>query len=1026
MTMDKTFNAAQAEQRLYDAWEKAGCFKAGANAKPEASSYAIMIPPPNVTGVLHMGHAFNNTLQDILIRWKRMQGFDTLWQPGTDHAGIATQMVVERRLAENNEPGRVELGREKFLEKVWEWKAESGGTIRDQLKRLGASCDWSREAFTMSGAPGAPADMASGNFHDAVIKVFVEMYNKGLIYRGKRLVNWDPHFETAISDLEVENIETPGHMWHFKYPLAGGETYEYVEKDEDGAETLREIRDYISIATTRPETMLGDGAVAVNPKDERYASIVGKLCEIPVGPKEFRRLIPIIVDDYPDTNFGSGAVKITGAHDFNDYLVAKRGKLPMYNLMDTKAAMRADGKPYAEEAAIAQAIANGEQEFDEAMIAAMNLVPEAYRGMGRFAARAAVIADVTAEGLAVMQMVPVTDAEGHETVEAIPFVENKPVMQPYGDRSKVVIEPMLTDQWFVETDKIVGPALDAVKNGDIKIMPESGEKVYYNWLENIEPWCISRQLWWGHQIPVWYGPSIGSDGNWDLSKDQFFCGSNYFEAKEKAANYYSSVAPWIETIDEYLPANDAIGGQDLEEEELEDRARTRNYRLIPAKNTVKIGRDPDVLDTWFSSGLWPIGTLGWPEKTDALDRYFPTSDLVTGQDILFFWVARMIMMQLAVAGEIPFDTVYLHGLVRDAKGKKMSKSTGNVIDPLDTIDEYGADALRFANAAMASLGGVLKFDEQRIAGYRNFGTKLWNAGSYGVSQIDAFSSERGVDAPDATLTVNRWIIGEVGKLRVNVDASLTAYRFNDAATALYSFIWNKYCAWYLEFTKPIFFGEDEAAKEETRKVYAWAFEQCLILLHPIMPFITEELWQEAVGNDDMLMMRDWPTYGLELVDATADAEMNWVISLIETVRSARGEVNVPAALKVPLVQVDLDDAGKTAWANNEALIMKLARIETLSEASEAPKGSVTIPVLGGAFALPLAGIIDVDAEKARLEKGLGKLAKELGGLRGRLKNPKFAESAPADVVEETKVNLAEREAEEEKIKAALARLAELS
>ena len=500
MALEKTFDTGTAEARIYAAWEQAGCFKAGANATRD-ETFTIMIPPPNVTGVLHMGHAFNNTLQDILIRWKRMQGVDTLWQPGTDHAGIATQMVVERELAKAGEPSRAEMGRQAFLAKVWEWKKQSGGTIINQLKRLGASCDWDRTAFTMSGAPNAPAD-EDGNFHDAVIKVFVEMYNKGLIYRGKRLVNWDPHFETAISDLEVENIEVAGHMWHFKYPLADGQTYTYVEKDEDGNITLSEERDYISIATTRPETMLGDGAVAVHPSDERYAPIVGKLCEIPVGPKEHRRLIPIITDEYPDPDFGSGAVKITGAHDFNDYQVAKRGGIPMYNLMDTRAAMRADGRPYAEEAAEAQRIANGEIEWDENKVAAMNLVPDEYRGLDRMEARERVVAAITAEGNAVMIPNPKADEDGE--ADLIPHVENKPIMQPFGDRSKVVIEPMLTDQWFVDTAKIVGPALDAVRDGTVKIIPESGEKTYYHWLENIEPWCISRQLWWGHQVPVWF------------------------------------------------------------------------------------------------------------------------------------------------------------------------------------------------------------------------------------------------------------------------------------------------------------------------------------------------------------------------------------------------------------------------------------------------------------------------------------------------------------------------------------------
>ncbi|MBT8414155.1 MAG: class I tRNA ligase family protein, partial [Boseongicola sp.] len=512
MPMNKTFDAHEAEARLYAAWEEAGAFKAGANAKPGAETFSIMIPPPNVTGVLHMGHAFNNTLQDILTRWHRMRGFDTLWQPGQDHAGIATQMVVERQLAAEGNKSRREMGREAFTAKIWDWKQQSGGTIIEQLKRLGASCDWSRNAFTMSGAPGAPAG-EEGNFHDAVIKVFVKMYEDGLIYRGKRLVNWDPHFETAISDLEVENIEVDGHMWHFKYPLAGGATYEYVEKDEDGNVTLRETRDYISIATTRPETMLGDGAVAVHPSDERYASIVGKLCEIPVGPKEYRRLIPIITDDYPDPDFGSGAVKITGAHDFNDYQVAKRGGIPMYRLMDTKGAMRDDGAPYAEMAAVAMAVAKGERTLSEAEADTINLIPDNLRGLDRFEAREKVIQQITEEGLAVTYLHKEIDPETNaEDLSRRPFVEAKKIMQPFGDRSKVVIEPMLTDQWFVDTAKIVDPALEAVRNGTTEILPEQHKKVYFNWLENIEPWCISRQLWWGHQIPVWYGFDLSGDG----------------------------------------------------------------------------------------------------------------------------------------------------------------------------------------------------------------------------------------------------------------------------------------------------------------------------------------------------------------------------------------------------------------------------------------------------------------------------------------------------------------------------------
>ncbi len=953
-------------------------------------------------------------------------------QPGTDHAGIATQMVVERKLAETQQPSRAELGREEFLKKVWEWKAESGGTIVNQLKRLGASCDWSREAFTMSGAPGAPDDVAGGNFHDAVLKVFVDMYNKGFIYRGKRLVNWDPHFETAISDLEVENIEVAGHMWHFKYPLAGGATYEYVEKDEDGNVVLEETRDYISIATTRPETMLGDGAVAVHPTDERYASIVGMLCEIPVGPKAQRRLIPIITDEYPDKDFGSGAVKITGAHDFNDYQVAKRGGIPMYNLMDTKANMRSDGAPYVDEATTAQAIADGEATFTEASIAAMNLVPEEYRGLDRFEARKRVVADITAEGLAVMIPGDPEESDGNVCLDPgmVPFVENKPIMQPFGDRSKVVIEPMLTDQWFVDAEQIVGPALDAVRDGTVKILPESGEKVYYHWLENIEPWCISRQLWWGHQIPVWYGPRVVGEGGLielDLSEPVAFCGATFEDAAKEAIAYYRGSANSSNV--------DARNFEKFRNGDLEE-SNSREEALAALQDTTqppKLYRDPDVLDTWFSSGLWPIGTLGWPEDTEALKKYFPTSDLVTGQDILFFWVARMMMVQLAVVDQVPFDTVYLHGLVRDAKGKKMSKSTGNVMDPLDIIDEYGADALRFSSAAMAALGGVLKLDMKRIEGYRNFVTKIWQASSYGDSQIDAFSAERGAEPPKATLPLNRWIIGEVAKLREEVDAGLEAYRFNEAANALYSFFWNSFCARYLEFTKPIFFADDQAAKDETQATYAWAIDQALILMHPIMPFVTEEIWNVTKGRgygegdaSKMLVHAQWPTYtAADLVDADAQREMTWVIAVIDNIRSARAQLNVPAGSKVPMLVTEIDAEGQSYWDRNAALIMRFARIESLEHADTLPKGCISIGAPGASFALPLADIIDVAAEKARQEKNLGKLAKELGGLRGRLNNPKFAASAPEEVVAEARENLAAREEEEAKIKLALERLAEI-
>ncbi|MCE8526785.1 valine--tRNA ligase [Ruegeria pomeroyi] len=1052
MAMEKTFDAAEAEARITKAWEEAGAFKAGANRSRD-ESFTIMIPPPNVTGALHVGHAFNNTLQDILIRWHRMRGFDTLWQPGQDHAGIATQMQVEKMLAATGQPSRRELGREEFLKKVWEWKGQYGGTIVDQLKRLGASCDWSRNAFTMAGAAGDPrtGHENSPNFHDAVIKVFVDMYNKGLIYRGKRLVNWDPHFETAISDLEVENIEVAGHMWHFKYPLAGGATYTYVEKDEDGNIVLEEERDYISIATTRPETMLGDGAVAVHPSDERYAPIVGKLCEIPVGPKEHRRQIPIITDEYPDKDFGSGAVKITGAHDFNDYAVAKRGSIPLYRLMDTRGQMRADGAPYAEEAGKAQDYARG-KDFTENEIDVINLVPDHLRGLDRFEARAKVVEEITSKGLAVMTVASdprlgtaalKPGAEGADAI--VPLVEAKPIMQPFGDRSKVVIEPMLTDQWFVDAEKVVGPALDAVRDGTVKIIPESGEKTYYHWLENIEPWCISRQLWWGHQIPVWYGfdlsrESFADDEN-DGALDLVEMGRLLSEQKLLLGDEHHFCAPDFEAVIRQVADAEAPLPTPLNHArviEVEDRAAAvhalaaglAEYEMSqdPTKLVYPVWRDPDVLDTWFSSGLWPIGTLGWPEDTDEMRRYFPTSVLITGFDILFFWVARMMMMQLAVVNEVPFHTVYLHQLVRDEKGKKMSKTTGNVIDPLEIVDEFGADALRFTNASMAAIGGVLKLSKERITGYRNFTTKLWNAIRFAeMNEVftDAVPQLSAAElAPRAA--VNRWIIGETARVREEVDAALDSYRFNDAANALYAFVWGKVCDWYVELSKPLLQGEDTEAQAETRATMRWVMDQCLVLLHPIMPFITEELWGLTAERAKMLVHADWPTYkAADLVDDAADREMNWVISVIENTRSARAQMRVPAGLYVPMIVTEIDDHGQAAWDRNEALIKRLARIDSLTKADVMPKGCISIAAPGAAFGLPLAEIIDISAEKERLEKAKGKLAKELGGLRGRLNNPKFVESAPDEVVEEARENLAAREEEEARIDEALARLAEL-
>ncbi|BAQ68755.1 valyl-tRNA synthetase [Rhodovulum sulfidophilum] len=1016
MPMEKTFDAAAAEQRLYEAWEKAGCFTAGANAsRPE--TFCIMIPPPNVTGSLHMGHAFNNTLQDILVRWHRMRGFDTLWQPGQDHAGIATQMVVERELAKEGNPGRREMGREKFLEKVWDWKGQSGGTIITQLKRLGASCDWSRNAFTMSGAPGAPAG-EDGNFHDAVIKVFVEMYNKGLIYRGKRLVNWDPHFETAISDLEVEQVELDGNMWRLRYALEDGATYEHpVEFDEEGTPTAFETRDYLVVATTRPETMLGDTGVAVHPEDDRYRHLIGKTVRLPLCG----RSIPIVADDYADPTKGTGAVKITPAHDFNDWGVGQRTGLRAINIMSTRAAMflkdNADFAEGCDDARVADCTAR----FD---------------GLDRYEARKAIVADAEAQS-----WLDGIDSDRH--------------MVPHGDRSKTAIEPYLTDQWFVDTQKIVGPALDTVRKGMAaqeagqfdetagytRILPERDAKTYFHWLENIEPWCISRQLWWGHQIPVWYGLDLDAshftDDEGDNALDDVelyrLLGEGFVQrgARHHCAADFEAVKAQFQDVLAGLPAPlhamrvVEVSGRAAAEEALAESLAEYNLSQDPTGLIYPIWRDPDVLDTWFSSGLWPIGTLGWPEETPELAKYFPTDVLITGFDIIFFWVARMMMMQLAVVDQVPFHTVYVHALVRDEKGKKMSKSLGNVLDPLELIDEYGADAVRFTLTAMAAMGRDLKLSTSRIAGYRNFGTKLWNATRFAEMNgvFEGYTPTGQIPAP--TETVNTWIVGETARVREAVDEALSHYRFNDAANALYAFVWGKVCDWYVEFSKPLLMDGTEAQKAETRATMAWVIDQCLILLHPIMPYITEELWGTTAERAKMLVHADWPAYGADLIDLQADREMNWVIALIEEIRSARAQMNVPAGAKIPMLYTELDAAGQDAWARNEALIRRMARIDSLSAAETLPKGCVTIAVEGGSFALPLAGIIDVAAERARLEKTLSKLEKDLKGLEGRLKNPKFIESAPEDVVEETRELVEAKTGEAAKLRGALERLAEL-
>jgi len=976
MPMEKNFNAAEAEAALALKWEQANAFAAGANARAGAETFCIMIPPPNVTGSLHMGHAFNNTLQDILVRWHRMRGFDTLWQPGQDHAGIATQMVVERELARTDQPSRREMGREKFLEKVWQWKEQSGDTIVTQLKRLGASCDWSRNRFTMD-----------KGFHDAVLKVFVEMYNKGYIYRGKRLVNWDPHFETAISDLEVEQIEKDGHMWRLRYALENGETYQHPNAfDDDGKPTAFETRDYLVVATTRPETMLGDTGVAVHPTDPRYKHLIGKMVRLPlVG-----RLIPIVADDYADPDKGTGAVKMTPAHDFNDWAVGQRQGLRIVNVMNTRAGMfLKDNADFLDGADPQQAA----------------LLIEALEGVDRYEARDWIVQTATRDG-----WLDGIDTDRH--------------MVPHGDRSKVAIEPFLTDQWFVETSKIVQPAIDAVRNGDTKILPEGDAKVYFHWLENIEPWCISRQLWWGHQIPVWFGPKMdGGTLDYSSAEKVEFCAATFEDVAEQAKAYYR-----VKSAFEFHQHDGKFRNREDEEQQvlgISPVARLhREMQADGVESLVVLERDPDVLDTWFSSGLWPIGTLGWPQQTPELQKYFPTDVLITGFDIIFFWVARMMMMQLAVVDRVPFHTVYVHALVRDETGKKMSKSLGNVLDPLELIDEYGADAVRFTVTAMAAMGRDLKLSTSRIAGYRNFGTKLWNAARFAEMNDCKPSAE--FDPKSVKQTVNKWIIGETVRVRETVDASLGQYRFNDAAGALYTHVWGKVCDWYVELAKPLFQGDDAAAKAETQATMAWAIDQCLILLHPIMPFITEQLWGDIAPRTKLLVHGDWPTYLMaDYVDPAADREMNWVIGLIEQIRSVRQSMHVPAGAKVAMIQLDLDAAGQAALDGNLAMVQRLARIASVTSASVAPKGAVTLAVEGGTFCLPLADVIDIDSEKARLQKTLDKLAKEATGLQAKLANQKFLAKAPEKVVQTQRDRLASIDEETATLTAAFARIAAL-
>ena len=903
--IDKTYQPSDVEGRIYRTWEQAGAFRAGRPERAGAKPYSIVIPPPNVTGSLHMGHALNNTLQDILCRFERMRGKDVLWQPGTDHAGIATQMVVERQLMERQEKGRREMGREAFLKRVWEWKAESGGTIVNQLKRLGASCDWSRERFTMD-----------EGLSRAVLKVFVELHREGLIYKDKRLVNWDPKLLTAISDLEVVQVETRGHLWHLRYPIEG------KAFDPEDPST------FIVVATTRPETMLGDTAVAVHPDDERYKKLVGKNVILPlVGRK-----IPIIADDYSDPEKGSGAVKITPAHDFNDFEVGKRHNLPQIDILNTEAALFLKGNEI-----FLKGAAQG---------ADLNAVLSQH-GEDRFKARKAIVSLLEERGY-------LEKIEPHSNVV------------PHGDRSNVVIEPFLTDQWYVNAQELAKPAIAAVRAGKTKFIPKNWETTYFNWMENIQPWCISRQLWWGHQIPAWYGPD-----------DKVFVALTETDAQAEADKHYGS--------------------------------------------KTKLRRDEDVLDTWFSSALWPFSTLGWPDKTPELARFYPTSTLVTGFDIIFFWVARMMMMGLHFMPNVPFADVYIHRLVRDASGAKMSKSKGNVVDPLGVIDEFGADALRFTLARNVAPGHDIRLGPQDVENNRNFATKLWNAARF--VEFNGAARVEGFDPKSAKETLNRWIAHETAKAAAEITQAIADYGFSDAAGAAYRFVWNVYCDWYVELSKPLLTGPDGPAKNETRAMAAWALDEILKLLHPFMPFITEELWavtaEQGPKRSQMLALSDWPK--LEgLTDDKAEAEIGWVIELITAVRSIRAEMNITAAIPLVLAGASAETKARAdRWAE---FIKRLARVSEISSAAAPPQGSVQLVVRGEVAALPLKGVIDLAAERARLDKEMQKADADIARVDAKLGNANFVARAPEEVVEEEKEKREEAVGRKTKIAEALERL----
>jgi len=924
--LEKTYDAKAVEPRIAKVWQDADAFAAGAGVRDDAEAFTIVIPPPNVTGSLHMGHALNNTLQDIMVRFERMRGKNVLWQPGMDHAGIATQMVVERQLMER-QIHRRDLSRDDFVARVWEWKAESGGMIVNQLKRLGASCDWSRERFTMD-----------EGLSKAVIEVFVSLYKDELIYKDKRLVNWDPKLLTAISDLEVEQQEVNGNLWHFRYPV------ESLHYDPESPLT------YITVATTRPETMLGDTAVAVHPDDERYLHLVGKHVILPI----VGRRIPIVADEYSDPEKGSGAVKITPAHDFNDFEVGKRHGLKAINIFTIDARINL----------------NENEDFREGLAVTPQRqgVFDQLHGLDRFEARKLVV-KIMEEGGFLEKVEPHRHAV------------------PHGDRGGVPIEPFLTDQWYVNAAELAKPAIASVRAGRTKFVPKTWEKTYFDWMENIQPWCVSRQLWWGHQIPAWYGPD-----------DQVFVERTEEEALHAAIQHYLAHEGPMKALVENL----------LEE--------GRPGEILT--------RDEDVLDTWFSSALWPFSTLGWPDKTPELATYYPTSVLVTGFDIIFFWVARMMMMGLQFTDEEPFRTVYVHALVRDKTGAKMSKSKGNVIDPLELIDEYGADALRFTLAIMAAQGRDVKLDPTRVAGYRNFGTKLWNATRFAEMNQVARNDELWLG--DARLTVNRWILTELSRATREITDGVLAYKFNEASGAAYRFVWNTFCDWYVELLKPVFSGEDEAGKAESRAVMAFVLDEIYKLLHPFMPFMTEELWRETAGEGverpTLLCHAAWPKPDFE--DAAAAAEINWLVDLVTGIRSVRSEMNVPAGATAPLVVLGTGEETRQRLARHDSAIRRLARVGDVSFATDAPKASAQIVVGEATFCLPLGELIDIKAEAARLGKELAKAGEEIARINKKLDNPNFVAKAAEEVVEAEREKLADYKDQEGRLAVALSRIAE--